>query len=176
MRKEDSILIFGGSGFIGFSLVINLHEQGYASIYIGDIKPPKEPLPKGVFYIQCDITDENSVASLFQESSPRVVYNLAGFANLDRAIKFPRTTMELNVLGNINVLDESVKSGVELFVYASSAYAMNDKGSFYGISKLTSEKIVEEYYKQHNLNYSILRYGSIYAAVDFDNNYLISIG
>ena len=57
MRKEDSILIFGGSGFIGFSLVINLHEQGYASIYIGDIKPPKEPLPQGVFYLQCDITD-----------------------------------------------------------------------------------------------------------------------
>lgn len=175
MRKEDSILIFGGSGFIGFSLVKNLHEQGYVSIYIGDINPPQEPLPKGVCYIQCDITDVNSVASLFQEASPQVVYNLAGFANLDRAIKFPRTTMELNVLGNINVLDESVKSGVKLFVYASSAYAMNDKGSFYGISKLTSEKIVEEFYKQHKLNYSILRYGSIYAAVDFDNNYLFQL-
>jgi UDP-glucose 4-epimerase len=175
MRKEDSILIFGGSGFIGFSLVKNLQEQGYSSIYIGDIKPPKEPIPKGVFYIQCDITDANSVASLFQESNPQVVYNLAGFANLDSAIKLPRRTMELNVLGNINVLDESVKSGVELFVYASSAYAMNDKGSFYGISKLTSEKIVEEYHKQYNLNYSILRYGSIYAAVDFDNNYLFQL-
>ena len=175
MRKEKTILIFGGSGFIGFSLVKKLQEQGYSSIYIGDIKPPKEPLPKGVFYLQCDITDQNSVASLFKESSPQVVYNLAGFANLDIAIRFPRTTMELNVLGNINVLDESVKSGVELFVYASSAYAMNDKGSFYGISKLTSEKIVEEYYRQHNLNYSILRYGSIYAAVDFDNNYLFQL-
>ena len=175
MRKENTILILGGSGFIGFSLVKKLHEQGYSSIYIGDIKPPKEFLPKGVFYLQCDITDENSVASLFKESSPQVVYNLAGFANLDTAIKFPKTTMELNVLGNINLLDESVKSGVELFVYASSAYAMNDKGSFYGISKLTSEKIVEEYYKQHNLNYSILRYGSIYAAVDFDNNYLFQL-
>lgn len=175
MRKEDTILIFGGSGFIGFSLVKKLHEQGYSSVYIGDIKPPKEPLPKGVFYLQCDITDEIRVASLFKESSPQVVYNLAGFANLDTAIRSPRRTMELNVLGNINVLDECVKSGVELFVYASSAYAMNDKGSFYGISKLTSEKIVEEYYKQYKLNYSILRYGSIYAAVDFDNNYLFQL-
>jgi UDP-glucose 4-epimerase len=175
MRKENTILICGGSGFIGFSLVKKLHEQGYSSIYIGDVKPPKEHLPKGVSYLQCDITDEKSVASIFKESSPKVVYNLAGFANLDKAIKFPRTTMELNVLGNIHLLDESVRSGVELFVYASSAYAMNDKGSFYGISKLTSEKIVEEYYKQNNLNYSILRYGSIYAAVDFDNNYLFQL-
>ena len=170
MKKENTILIFGGSGFIGFSLVKKLHEQGYSSIYIGDIKPPNESLPKGVFYLQCDITDKNSVASLFKKSSPQVVYNLAGFANLDSAIRFPRTTMELNVLGNINVLEESVKLDVELFIYASSAYAMNDKGSFYGISKLTSEKIVEEYHKQYNLNYSILRYGSIYAAVDSDNN------
>ena len=175
MRKEKTILIFGGSGFIGFSLVKTLNARGYSSIYIGDIKPPKEPLPKGVLYSKCDITDENSVARLFKESRPRVVYNLAGFANLDTAIKFPKTTMELNVLGNINLLDESVNSGVELFVYASSAYAMNDKGSFYGISKLTSEKIVEEYHKQFNLNYSILRYGSIYAAVDFDNNYLFQL-
>jgi UDP-glucose 4-epimerase len=175
MRKADTILIFGGSGFIGFSLMKKLHEQGYSSIYIGDVKPPKETLPKGVSYVQCDITDERSVAGLFEESSPQVVYNLAGFANLDKAIKFPRTTMELNILGNINVLDESVKSGVELFVYASSAYAMNDKASFYGISKLTSEKIVEEYNKQYKLNYSILRYGSIYAAVDFDNNYLFQL-
>lgn len=175
MRKENTILIFGGSGFIGFSLVKKLQEQGYSSIYIGDIKPPKEPLPIGVSYLQCDLTDEKRVASLFKESSPQVVYNLAGFANLDAAIRFPRRTMELNVLGNINVLDECVKSGVELFVYASSAYAMNDKGSFYGISKLTSEKIVEEYYKQYNLNYSVLRYGSIYAAVDFDNNYLFQL-
>jgi UDP-glucose 4-epimerase len=175
MRKEKTILIFGGSGFIGFSLVKRLHELGYLSIFIGDIKPPKESMPKGVFYLECDITDETSVARVFKESSPHIVYNLAGFANLDSAILFPRTTMELNVLGNINLLEESVKSGVELFVYASSAYAMNDKGSFYGISKLTSEKIVEEYYKQYNLNYSILRYGSIYAAVDFDNNYLFQL-
>jgi len=175
MKKENTILIFGGSGFIGFSLVKKLYEQGYSSIYIGDIKPPNESLPKGVFYLQCDITDKNSVASLFKKSSPQVVYNLAGFANLDTAIRFPRTTMELNVLGNINVLDESVKSDVKLFIYASSAYAMNDKGSFYGISKLTSEKIVEEYHKQYNLNYSILRYGSIYAAVESDNNYLFQL-
>lgn len=175
MKKETSILIFGGSGFIGYSLAKELIEQGYSSIYIGDIKPPNDALPQGVVYLHCDIADEHNVASLFEESRPKVVFNLAGFANLDNAIKFPKKTMELNVLGNMTLLDESVKYGTELFVYASSAYAMNDKGSFYGISKLTSEKIVEEYYKRYNLNYSILRYGSIYAAVNFDNNYLFQL-
>ncbi|MAJ37342.1 MAG: UDP-glucose 4-epimerase [Flavobacteriaceae bacterium] len=175
MRKEASILIFGGSGFVGLSLVKKFLEYGYSSIFIGDIKPPAEVLPNDIVYLPCDITDEKSVSSLFKKCSPQVVYNLAGFANLDIAIKYPKTTMKLNVMSNITILDECVKSGVELFVYASSAYAMNDKGSFYGISKLASEKIVEEYYKQYNLDYSILRYGSIYAAEDFDNNYLFRL-
>ena len=132
-------------------------------------------LPKEVNYTPCDITDEKSVAELFIKCKPKVVFNLAGLANMDTAIKYPRMTIELNVLSNITILEESVNSGVELFVYASSAYAMNDKGSFYGISKLTSEKIVEEFYKKHNLNYSILRYGSIYGAADFGNNYLFQL-
>lgn len=175
MKKEDTILIFGGSGFIGLSLVDQLLKKGYDSVCVGDIKSPALELPKGVSYTQCDITDEESVAKIFKVCKPKVVFNLAGFANLDAAIQYPKLTMELNVLANITLLEESVNSNVELFVYASSAYAMNDKGSFYGISKLTSEKIVEEYHKKFNLNYSILRYGSIYAAADFDNNYLFQI-
>ena len=175
MKKDTAILVFGGSGFIGMSLAKRLAKIGYRSIYIADINSPSEDLPFGVFYVSCDITNDESIAKLFEECRPHVVYNLAGFANLDRAIKFPKQTMELNVIGNITLLDASVKHGVKLFVYASSAYAMSDKGSFYGISKLASEKIVEEYHKKFNLNFAILRYGSIYAAADFDNNYLFKL-
>ena len=48
------------------------------------------------------------------------------------------------------------------FVYASSAYACSESGSFYGISKLATEKIVEEYQNLYGLDYTILRYGSLY--------------
>lgn len=175
MQKDNTILVFGGSGFIGRSLVNALSKKGYCSIYQSDIKPPNGELALGTTFIQCDITDENSVKQLFNDIRPNVVCNLAGFANLDAAIEDPKGTMELNVMGNISLLDASVKFGVELFVYASSAYAMNDKGSFYGISKLASEKIIEEYSKKFDLNYSILRYGSIYGAEDFKNNYLFQL-
>lgn len=174
MEKNNSILVFGGSGFIGVSLVKQLLKSGYKKVYLADIKSPKEQV-EGVVYLPCDITSEELIQEVFETSKPSVVYNLAGFANLDNSIKYPKSTMELNVIGNINLLEASLKFGVQLFVYASSAYAMSDKGSFYGISKLTSEKIIEEYFKKFDLNFAILRYGSVYAAADFDNNYLYQL-
>jgi UDP-glucose 4-epimerase len=52
---------------------------------------------------------------------------------------------------------------------------MSNKGSFYGISKLASEKIIEEYHKKHNLTFTILRYGSVYSERDYDNNYIYNL-
>jgi UDP-glucose 4-epimerase len=52
---------------------------------------------------------------------------------------------------------------------------MSNKGSFYGISKLSSEKIVEEYGKRYGLSYTILRYGSVYSEMNFDNNYIYQL-
>jgi UDP-glucose 4-epimerase len=52
---------------------------------------------------------------------------------------------------------------------------MSDKGSFYGISKLTSEKLIEEYNKKYGLNYTIIRYGSVYSEREFENNYIYNL-
>ena len=95
-------------------------------------------------------------------SGATIVYNFAGLADLDEAIHLPKQTMEINVIGNLNVLEACKLSGVERYIYASSAYALNDKGSFYGISKLTSEKIIEEYQFRSGVPFTIIRYGSLY--------------
>lgn len=73
------------------------------------------------------------------------------------------------------ILEACVQYNIKRFVYASSAYAMSDKGSFYGISKLSSEKIIEEYSLKKDLNYTILRYGSLYSERDFENNYIYNL-
>lgn len=122
----------------------------------------------------CDIRDPQQVRNAIPGGAD-AVYNLAGFANLDRAVEQPRATLDLNVMGNLNVLQACTERRVERFVYASSAYAMSDKGSFYGISKLTSEKLTEEFYKKYQLPFTILRYGSVYAERDVDNNYIFSV-
>ena len=175
MECNRPIIVFGGAGFIGMSLVRQLASRGYTSIVIADIIAPKGDLPNGTDFSLCDIMDSAGVNELIAGTKPQVVFNLAGFANLEGAASSPKRTFQLNVIGNLNLLEASAKSGVELFVYASSAYAMSDRGSFYGISKLTSEKVVEEFNAKHGLDYVILRYGSIYGAADFENNYLFQL-
>ena len=52
---------------------------------------------------------------------------------------------------------------------------MSNKGSYYGISKLASEKIIEEYNKIHDLQFVILRYGSVYSERKHLNNYIYNL-
>ena len=167
-----NILVFGGYGFLGFYLVNELVNRGY-KVTIADIF--KDERLSSVNYIKCDIINRNDVENVFKQQQFDIVYNLAGFANLDNAIKEPIKTIELNVIGNMYILETCIKHNISKYIYASSAYAMSNKGSFYGISKLASEKIIEEYHKQHDLTFVILRYGSVYSERAYDNNYVYNL-
>ena len=167
------ILVFGGFGFLGHYLVHELLKRGY-KVTVADIHE-NEKLESEITYVKCDITIKENVENVFENKQFDFVYNLAGFANLDTAIKYPIETIQLNVIGNMYILEQCVKNNVSRFVYASSAYAMSNKGSFYGISKLASEKIVEEYLKKYSLPFTILRYGSVYSERSYDNNYIYNL-
>lgn len=168
-----NVLVFGGYGFLGNYLVEELLKRNY-KVTIADIST-KDEFGENVTFIECDILNRENVKNVFKKYTYDIVYNLAGFANLDNAVKFPIKTMELNIIGNMYILEECVKHEISNFVYASSAYAMSNKGSYYGISKLASEKIVEEYHKKYNLPFVILRYGSVYSERPYDNNYVYNL-
>ena len=170
--KPKKVLIFGGAGFIGSYVVDELLRNNY-DVVVADIH--EEKYHHNVEFVRCDITNRDDIASALT-SDIDIVFNFAGYANLDKAAQDPVPTIELNILGNLYILDEiRKKRNVERYVYASSAYAMNDKGSFYGISKLASEKLVEEYYHKYGIKYTVLRYGSVYSERNFDNNYIYSL-
>ena len=168
MRKK--VIVFGGTGFIGSYLMDELLSNGYDAV-AADLYPSKYVANEN--FVKCDILDTTKIDELVKDA--HIVYNFAGFANLDDAIANPYKAMELNVMGNLNILEACKKHHVKRFVYASSAYAMSDKGSFYGISKLTSEKLTEEYYKKFGLEFTIVRYGSVYAERDYHNNYIYNL-
>jgi len=152
------VVVFGGSGFLGSYVADELTGRGY-DVAIADIKESPFLLEKQSF-IQCDIMDVDALAVVLRDVA--IVYNFAGLADIDESIDQPRATMEQNVIGNINILEACRGISLERYVYASSAYAFSQKGSFYGISKLASEKVIEEYQNRYALPYSIVRYGSLY--------------
>ena len=170
--KQKKVVIFGGAGFIGSYVADELQHREY-DVVIADIKPEK--YAHKATFVKCDITSPAQIEKVIT-SDVDYVYNFAGFANLERSILDPISTIELNIMGNLYILDEiRHKKNVQRYVFASSAYALNDKGSFYGVSKLASEKLIEEYYRRYGVKYTILRYGSVYSERDFDNNYIYSL-
>ncbi|MDB1122416.1 NAD-dependent epimerase/dehydratase family protein [Vibrio algarum] len=168
MRKK--VVVFGGNGFIGSYVVEELLDSGY-DVVSADLNPSKYVDNK--YFRRCDILKKDEVNDLVKDAN--IVFNFAGFANLDDAISEPTKAIELNVIGNLNILEACRMYHIKRFVYASSAYAMSDKGSFYGISKLTSEKLTEEFYKKFGLEFTIVRYGSVYGERDYHNNYIYNL-
>ena len=152
------VVVFGGSGFLGSYVADELTHRGY-DVVIADIKESPYLSEKQSF-VHCDIMDESALATVLEDA--KIVYNFAGLADIDESIHQPKATMLQNVIGNINILEACREQAIERYVYASSAYAFSKSGSFYGISKLTSEKVIEEYESRYGLPYSIVRYGSLY--------------
>jgi len=91
-----------------------------------------------------------------------VIYHFAGIADIGDAKARPYDTIESNVMGVTKVLDEAVRSGVTRFVYASTMYVYSHFGSFYRASKQASEILIEAYATEYDLDFTMLRYGSLY--------------
>jgi UDP-glucose 4-epimerase len=151
-------IIFGGSGFLGSHVADCLTAQGYA-VTIFDVRPSPYLLP-GQSLVVGDILDEEAVYAAI--AGQDVVYNFAGIADLDDATTKPRLTVQLNVQGNLHIMEGCLQTPVKRFVYASTIYVYSQKGGFYRCSKQASEIYIEEYQRRYGLNFTILRYGTLY--------------
>ena len=103
------------------------------------------------------------------------VYNFAGIADLDYGIHQPIKSVEQNILATVNMLNFCNKHKVKRYIYASTIYVYSEKGGFYRCSKQAAENYIEEYFKKFKLNYTILRYGSLYGPGAGTNNGLSKI-
>lgn len=153
-----NIIIFGGSGFLGSHVADALSNAGH-KVTIYDIRK-SDYLRQNQQMVIGDILDGKKVDESVKGKD--IIYNFAGIADIDEASKKPLETVKYNILGNTILLESAIRHKVKRFVYASTVYVFSDSGSFYRCSKAACENYIDVYRKQHGLDYTILRYGTLY--------------
>jgi len=151
-------VVVGGSGFIGSHVADHLSDAGYQVIIYDKTK--SQWLRNDQKIIIGDVEDSEKLNQAIVDAE--VVYNFAALADINQALKQPLKTININIVGNLNVLEACRANKVKRFIYASTVYVHSREGGFYRCSKQASEAYVEEYQEIYGLDYTILRYGSLY--------------
>lgn len=152
------VIVFGGAGFLGSHVADALTEAGH-DVTIFDQRPSAYLRP-GQRMIQGDVLDAEAVGTAV--AGQEAVYHFAGLADIDECLARPADTVRVNVLGCVQLLEAARLAAVHRFVLASSIYVNSDSGGFYRASKQACELYVEEYQRRFGLDYTLLRYGSLY--------------
>ncbi len=151
-------VVVGGSGFIGSHVADHLSDAGYQVIIYDNTM--SQWLREDQEMVIGDVQDTGKLNQVIRDAY--VVYNFAAIADINQALEQPIKTANINIIGNLNVMDACHNHGVKRFFYASTVYVHSREGGFYRCSKQASEAYVEEYQKIYGLDYTILRYGSLY--------------
>ena len=152
------ILVIGGSGFLGSHVSDQLSEAGNKVRILDFVESPW--LRPEQEMIVGDLLCEETVFDAVDGCN--AVYNFAAIADIEEAYDKPIETAKVNVLGNLILLEACRKAQVQRYVYASTLYVFSREGGFYRCSKQSAEHYVEEYQSAFGLDYTILRYGSLY--------------
>jgi UDP-glucose 4-epimerase len=164
--KGLNIMVTGGSGFLGSHIADALTDAGH-KVTIFDIKESPY-LREGQDMVVGDILDQDDLVRRMKGMD--IVFHLAALADLDTAHNSPHETMKINVLGTTNVLEAARANNVNRVVFASTIYVNSRTGSFYRVSKHSCELLFEGYNERYDLDYTILRFGTLYGPRANENN------
>ena len=171
MFKRKNIVVFGGSGFLGSHAADALSKTGHKVTIFDQIISPW--INQGQNMIVGDLMDTELISKVISETD--IVYHFAGLSDLNSNLEQAVNTARINILGTVQLLEECQKANVERFIYASSMYVNSNEGGFYKCSKQSCEDYIKEFQKLFNLNFTILRFGSLYGPRSNSDNGLYRI-
>ena len=166
--KMNKVLIFGAGGFVGGYLSQEFLDNGYE--VFGSDKTKGKMLPKAVTFIESDVMEADKVEIVFREVEPDIVVNLAAISSVGVSWSIPQTTMMVNVVGALNIMEAARKSENKpkiMFIGSSEEYVVSDNpmsedtpldaSNPYGISKITQERFAKLYRDQFGMKIYCVR-------------------
>ncbi len=170
------ILVTGGAGFIGSTIVDAYIERGHRVWVLDDESSGKRrQVNKAATYVRKDINDKKAMGSLFKKAKFDVISHHAAQIDVRRSVADPEFDARVNILGLLNVLVNARQTGVKKIIFSSSGGTVYGEctrpatESFpevplspYGVAKLASEKYIQAFAALHGLKYTIFRYSNVY--------------
>jgi len=114
-------LVTGGAGFIGAHVSHELVKMGHSVVVLDDLSGGfRENVNPKCLFVEGSVTDEGLLAKLFTEHQFDYVYHLAAYAAEGLSHFIRRFNYNNNLIGSVNLVNESVKHKVKCFVFTSS--------------------------------------------------------
>ena len=164
----NRVLIFGAGGFVGSYLCKEFLNNGYK--VSGTDKGEGIALPPEVDFYKSDLMQSDEVENLISQIQPDIIVNLAAISSVGASWNIPQTTMTINVIGALNIMEAARKSEQKpriLFVGSSEEYVISERpmdektqlnaNNPYGISKVTQEQFAKLYREQYGLKIYCVR-------------------
>ena len=186
-ENNQSILVTGAAGFIGFHLTRKLLERGNQVIGVDNLNPYYDVTLKkarldrlrplnGFFFYKEDIQNLSGLKKIFQKHSIDRVCNLAAQAGVRYSLKDPFSYQKSNLEGFLNLLELAREYEISNFVYASSSSVYGDNPeipfsvddrvdspvSLYGATKKANELMAHAYSHLFGIPCTGLRFFTVY--------------
>ena len=180
-----TVLVTGGAGFIGSNLADRLLAEDHRVVAVDDLTSGRIANlgeargygKKAYTFFNMDVRAEG-LLSLFERHRPEVVFHLAAQAGVRPSLDDPVRDAGINVMGTLNVLEASARTGARKVIYAASggtlygeprrlpAKETSAQGSFpqspYGISKKVALDYLAFYQRYRGLDFCALALGNVY--------------
>jgi UDP-glucose 4-epimerase len=168
-------LVTGGAGFIGAHLARELLARGHAVVALDDLSGGfTRNVPQGAQFVQGSVTDAAAVQAVFAAHRFDYVFHLAAYAAEGLSHFIRRFNYTNNLIGSVNLLNQSVLTGVKRFVFTSSI-AVYGAGrpplreedpprpeDPYGVAKLAVEMDLRAAHEMFGLDYTVFRPHNVY--------------
>lgn len=157
-----TILITGGTGFLGRNLALKLKHE-YRVILTGRNNKQNLFASKytGCQVAPMDISNIESVRDAFVEFRPDIVIHAAATKFVDLAEKYPMECVDVNVLGSQNLARVAVERGTPVVIGISTDKAAPPVRNIYGMSKSVMERIFCAMNGKTDTKFTAVRYGNV---------------